>query len=167
MLGLSAGSGAFAQSLTSQQLYAVAIGLDAGDTASKIVLGLNVTASGTAPTLARFGLYDSGLANLLASTADTSADAQWSASSQSFISFSFTTPYAVTATGLYYVAALVNGTWSVTQPTILAQGDFNASFGVALVAGASPRTQGKSGVTDLPASWANAGGRRFIWAGIA
>lgn len=100
----------------SQLLAVAAIGLNAGDTISNILFCLTVAASGTAPTLARAGIFDSTFA-LVASTADLHASAIWTATG--YATAALSASYSPSVSGLYYAGFLKNGTWGTTQPSFL------------------------------------------------
>lgn len=97
---------------TANAVYS-AIYLTAGTVVTNITFVSGSTAAGT-PTHQLFGLYDSGL-NKLASTADATS-AAWAANSEKTLAL--TSPYTVTADGIYYLACAVVAT---TPPTLCGQ----------------------------------------------
>jgi hypothetical protein len=154
-------TGAFA----TQVVNGFTVGLRAGDVVTGITLRLAVAASGTAPTLARFGLAGPD-AKIVALSADQGAAANWV---QGPCRFPLTTPYTVQAEGGYYPCLLVNGTWSVTQPTS-ARLTAGSQFTMIALAGFVAPSFQWAGQTDLPAIGAaltiTAGGGSSYYMGV-
>jgi hypothetical protein len=104
-----------------------------------------VTVSGTTPTLIRLGIFDNTLA-LVASTANRNASGDFAV--QGLVAVPLSATYTVTQTGLFWVAYLQNGAFSVTNPTFYS--------GTTSTQAAKPLPSGKriwfeqSGLTDLP-----------------
>lgn len=122
--------------LTSGLVYAVLVGLKAGETITNICT--LVTTGGSSLSLVKFGLYDTA-GTQLAVTADVKANFAGSGVKTSAL----TSPYIVPSSGAYYAAVLCTHTG--TGPTIprSAALTFTAfGSGVALVAG-------EAGQTDL------------------
>jgi len=145
--------------LTSGTLYLQAIYLWAGQTVSNITIWSATTAAGT-PTQGFFALYDSGR-NLLAQSANFTNEA-WA--SQSAKTKAMTTPYRVTATGLYYVGIVIVAT---TVPTL--KGNTAITGGQLHGAGLSLHGNSSTGITtSLPSpAAAITAGTTSIYAAIS
>lgn len=127
------------------ELRANAIGLQAGDVVTNIVIDVLVAASGTAPTLTKVGLYDSNL-NLLASSADLSASAIWN--SIQFAVAALSSPFIVSTAGMYYCGFLRVGNYGTTNPTFR---DLpSVGVNVNKLTGKPFRFFRQSGLVDLP-----------------
>lgn len=130
---------------TSQAALGYMLQLEAGQAVRGVMLRMTIAASGTAPTLARFGLADS-TGKILILSGDVGAAANWPIG---MCLFPFTATYVVPATAGYYVCWVINGTWSVTQPSALRQ-TASAAINNALT-GYPPASFTWATQTDLPA----------------
>lgn len=129
-----------------QKVFGQSFGLQGGEVITGIGLGCNNAAAGTAPTTARFGLTDS-TGKVLVLSANLNAAASWTTGRPLF---PFTPgPFTIPADGAYYGCFVVNGTWSVTQPSIGFNN--NISTYVAALAGGIVPAFGWAAQTDLPA----------------
>lgn len=95
-------------------VYGHLVGLRAGDSVAKLVVGINVAAAGTDATLARFGIANSA-GVMLAVSGDQKAAAGWT---QGQPGFALSAPYVVPADGGYFLCLIVVGTWGSTQATL-------------------------------------------------
>jgi hypothetical protein len=130
--------------LTSQTVFVELLGLRAGDQVVGIKMRNGVAASGTGPTTVRAGIADSSRV-ILALSGNVNAAATWPVG---VVSLPLTAPYTILADGGYFACVVVNGTWSVTQPTPYRA--VNIAGGVA--DGAFPAISFNwTGQTDLPA----------------
>lgn len=131
--------------MTSGTLRATGIGLTAGQIVTNVGVFVSVTTSGTNPTLIRFGLYDNA-SNLVASTGNLNASGLFT--TQGYVQTAFSATYTVGTSGLFYVAYIQNGVFSVTNPTFYS--------GTTSTQAGKPLTSGKrywfeqTGLTDLP-----------------
>lgn len=142
--------------LTSGRLAMFALRLFAGDTVSNINVMSGSTA-GASLTRAWFALYDANR-NLLGQTATDSA-ATWAANTVKALAL---TPYVVTASGLFYVGVMVQGT---TMPSLMGSASIQSgALGVAPIDVGTSNT----GLTTTAPNPANAlsnniGGKAWIW----
>lgn len=132
--------------LTSQRVQGVCVGLRAGAVIDHVATCLTVAASGTSPTHMRMGLADL-TGKMLAVTADTTAAATWLIG---VVSLALTAAYTVPTSGLYIIALVQNGTFSVTEPSFATQTAVDASQNAA-VGSNPPRNFQWAAQTDLPA----------------
>jgi hypothetical protein len=102
---------------TSQTPIAAAVFIPPGQTVTGIALSLTVAAAGTAPT--GFFVALTSPTKMLAQSANLAASAALTATgTQQFaLSATYQANAADSPTGLYYVYGLLNGAFSVTQPT--------------------------------------------------
>lgn len=122
-------------------LNMMAIYLYAGQLVSNISISSATTAAGT-PTNYRFGLYSSGLVKLAESANQTTS--AWAANTVKTLAM--TTPYRVSASGLYYIGYYMTAT---TVPTL--KGNLGKTGGQ--LAGTAPILHGTSSTgltTALP-----------------
>jgi hypothetical protein len=134
--------------LSTGVMTSVALYLERGDTVTNLTFVSATTAAGT-PTNWWFALYDTASTPaLIAQTADQTSTA-WAANTAKTLALS--TPYKVTATGIYYAAVCVAAT---TVPTLAGAGLQNAAMAGALVTGQKvlARTSGSGLTTTAPAT---------------
>lgn len=131
-------------SLTSGTIYALAVGLRAGDVLTNLFTNVVVAGSGTAPTLIRQGVADSNRV-IRALTADTHADAQWL--STGITSFPLSAAYTAPADGLYYLCIIQVGAFGTTALNIR---KCTVPIGLPAVAGGVVISGNQNGQTDLP-----------------
>lgn len=133
---------------TTATVYYVGIPLLTGDVISSLVVAVGIVGSGL--TLAKVGLYTpAGV--LVASSADISG--QLTSLGQKV--GTFTTPYTVTASGLYYAAVVQVG----TTPAALVRGSTaSAATGWITPPGAGQLLYGTQAGADLPANAVITGG---------
>lgn len=102
----------------SQTIYAMGIWLPPGITVTGVVLPVITAAAGTKPTAFYAGLCTA--TKMVAQSADVSgaSGVPFAAAGLNQIAFSstYTTNPTDSATGLYYVCVLQNGSWGTTQP---------------------------------------------------
>lgn len=129
---------------TTQSVYAVLLGLRAGDVVTGVLLRNPTAAAGTLPTTARFGIADA-TGKILALSGNVTALASWPVGA---CPFALTAPYTVLADAGYYACFVVNGTWGTTQPAPIRSSQVNAfqAFGSA-----APPALTWASQTDLPA----------------
>jgi hypothetical protein len=141
--------------LTSGQLYMIAINLNVGVTVSSITF-LSSTTAAVNPTNQWFALYSSDLA-LLAQTADDTNTA-WGASAAKTLAIA--SPYTTTKSGLHYVGIMVKAD---TVPTLAAAIALAVSNAVAPV---SAGNSSSAGLTDAAPATAGAitGATRYPYA---
>ena len=133
--------------LTTQVMTSVALYLEAGDVVTNLTFCSATTAAGT-PTNWWFALYDTqATPALIAQTADQ-LTAAWAANTAKTLALS--APYTVTASGVYYAAAMVKAT---TVPTLLGA-SLNATAAAAVITGQKvlAQTSGSSLVATAPAT---------------
>lgn len=100
---------------TSQQAYVMGLGLNVGDVVTNVHVSVNTAGAGTAPTAIYGGLAtQDGV--MLGSSANLKDDAQWT--SGGFKTMPLASPVTITASGVYMVVFLQNGTWGSTQMTL-------------------------------------------------
>jgi hypothetical protein len=145
--------------LTTQKLFLVGIALKAGMTVTNISFHTGATAAGT-PTNWWFALYSyhATAPVLLRQTADQTTTAM--AANTPFTK-ALTSPYVITASGMYYLGIMVKAT---TVPTLL------VSSPNALVASMAPILQGNTADTGLTTTAPNPAGaitsantRAYAW----
>jgi hypothetical protein len=125
-------------------VYGTAIGLLAGDVITNMTIGINV--AGNTTTIAKLGIY-SQTGTLLCSSADGSAGM----GTAGLKTMAMTTPFTVTADGLYYAAWITKA--SVTLPTPLrGSASLSASNPSAGIGAGTPFMVTQTGQTDFPAS---------------
>lgn len=133
--------------LTTQVMLSTAIYLEAGDTVTNLTFCSATTAAGT-PTNWWFALYSTAATPaLLGQTADQTSTA-WGANTPMTVALA--TPYAVTASGVYYASIMVKAT---TPPTLLGA-SLNVNAAGAVVTGQKvlARTSGSSLTDTAPAT---------------
>lgn len=163
---LQSGTGVFAETfdrrnanavigLVTQRMLLGIVPLRAGDVVTN-VLSL-VTTAGSSLTLVKFGLYSSAAA-LLASTADVKADFAGTGEKTAALS----SPYTVTANGVYYLAVLGVGT---TPPTLAG---FTLNSGTQEAVGDGVRLSGQQvSQSDLPSTATIAATGTLAWLGVS
>lgn len=129
---------------TSQTIYGQLMGLRAGDVVTGIALRNSVAAAGTLPTTGRFGIANAA-GTILAISGNVNSLAAWAVG---VVPGPLAAPYTVLADGGYYACFIVNGTWSVTQPTPARAAGTPGPL-AALGTGAPP-SFAWTGQTDLP-----------------
>lgn len=134
-----------AAALVTQVMTSVGVYLNAGDTITSLSFASGGTAAGT-PTNWWFALYDtSATPALLRQTADQTSTA-WAANTPQTLALS--TPYTVTASGIYYASVMVKAT---TPPTLLGAAlNVNASAAVVTGQKVLAVTSGSSLVASAP-----------------
>ena len=129
--------------LTSGTLKLTGIELYAGQTVTSITYASGSTAA-NGPTNQFFGLYSSALAKLAESANDTTT--AWGANANKTLAMS--TPYTVTASGLFYLAIMVTAT--VAVPTLVCQqGGLSQPYNVAPIINGNSTT---GLTTSIPAT---------------
>lgn len=137
--------------LTTQVMTSVGMYLELGDVVTSLTFVSGTTAAGT-PTNWWFALYSSAATPaLLGQTADQTTTA-WAANTAKTVAL--TTPYTVTATGIYYAACMVKAT---TPPTLVGRTLHNAVESGAIITGQKilAQTSGSSLTTTAPATIAS------------
>lgn len=136
-----------AAALTTQVMTSVAIFLEVGDKVTSLSFLSGATAAGT-PTNWWFALYDtSATPALLGQTADQ-LTAAWAADTIKTVALS--TPYYVTATGIYYASCMVKAT---TVPSLIAKVAPRAAVNGALLSSKIlAQTSGAALTTTAPAT---------------
>lgn len=134
--------------LTTQVMLSAAVYLEAGETVTNLTFLSGATAAGT-PTNWWFALHSSAATPaLLGQSADQTSTA-WAANTAATLALA--TPYAVTATGIYYASVMVKAT---TPPTLAGVTLENAAAAGAVVAGQKilAQTSGSGLTTTAPAT---------------
>jgi hypothetical protein len=137
--------------LTTQVMTSVAVYLELGDVVTNLTFVSGTTAAGT-PTNWWFALYDTATTPaLLRQTADQTSTA-WAANTAKTVALS--TPWTVTASGIYYASCMVKAT---TVPTLAGRTLHNAVEAGAIVTGQKilAQTSGSSLTTTAPSSIAS------------
>lgn len=132
--------------LTTQSVYGFPFGLKAGTTVNGIMLRNATAAAGTLPTTARFGLADSS-GKIVARSGNLNALANWAVGPMPFV---FSSAYTIPYDGTWIGCFIVNGTWSVTQPTPVRQTGLQTAAMGAFASTLAPHFTW-TGQTDLPA----------------
>lgn len=170
---LLAGLGAFASSAplgggyatsspTSQIVNGAAIYLYAGEVVTNIHVCVQTAGSGTAPTAAACGLWNSAANPVcLAITADLVGGA--TLTSQGWKTYALSAAYTVTAAGIYYPSFWINGAYASTNVSFIVHGA-NGQAGGALGSGSRSFGALKSSVSTAPA--VNDTGTYAIQAGV-
>lgn len=130
---------------STQVVFGCLLGLRAGDVVNGVMLRNNTAAAGTLPTTARFGIADSA-GKMLAISGNLNALANWVAGP---LPFPFASQYTAPADGGYYACFVVNGTWSVTQPSPLR--NFSGTNAMLAYSTFAPPMFNWAAQTDLPA----------------
>jgi hypothetical protein len=134
--------------LTTQVMTSAGIYLERGDLVTNLTFVSATTAAGT-PTNWWFALYSSAATPaLIAQTADQTSTA-WAANTAKTVALS--SPYRVTASGIYYAACMVKAT---TVPTLAGASLHNAVEAGAVVTGQKvlAQTSGSSLTDTAPAT---------------
>jgi hypothetical protein len=141
---------------TSQSVYGVMAGFNAGDTVTNIWMILQTAAAGTAPTHMYLGLYAANGAQL-AITADVASSSSWKGTLQP-IGFALASPYTFTAPQGAYIVVWQDGSFGTTQPILHTQPvDQNAH----IISGLSyyySVIQTSQASMPAPATWTSLGG---------
>ncbi len=118
----------------SQRIYGGGIYLYTDEVITNIIVCVEVAGAGTAPTNLKLGLWSSAATPVcLAVTADLAADTRWTAST-SYKVCALTAPYTILASGLFYAAFWINGTFATTNLQLITSygsGQFAAQIGSA------------------------------------
>lgn len=146
----------------SQSLRATALGLNAGDVITNVLLMIGTAASGLAPTLQKVGILNSA-GVVQAASADLSGSAQFTALGIAVCPLS--SPLTIATTGLYFAAYVRNGNYGTTNPTFLA----NASpgFNFAALAGKPLPLGLTAAVTDMVGPFTIAAANQGLWFGVS
>jgi len=140
---------------TSQTIYAEAFYLYPTDTITNICVCVQTPSSGTAPSGIYLGLWQdvSGTPTCLAATANLASDSRWT--TQGWKVCALSSPYTPSASGLFYAAYLINGTFGTTNLQLAV----NESLGpVGGPIGSGPRRFGSLASSAIAMAAGNTGG---------
>lgn len=120
--------------LVSQRGYFVALPLRTNQVATGIVMFVGTAAAGTNPTSLTAALFKSDGSAQYAVTADFKSGAQavGAITSQGELRVAFTSPYTVTADGLFQIYLLQDGSYGTTQPALLRM-QTTSNFGTSAI----------------------------------